>query len=200
MRDSNVRTADSNSDVSKTKTSRRNFNKGLFAAGLSLPVAGLGSSRSSLGNSSEKTIVTSINRTEAGNPKSAIYEETKQVPLDWYNQLQHTEKVYENAKLEKIPGVIETEVRPGKYGGRNAYIRVGILEQKADETRGNVPEQVDGVKVEVEEVGKPVLDLCYNLDQGQSIPASSQVKNVNGSYGSLCVPLTKKWNELLCLM
>lgn len=126
--------------------------------------------------------------------------EKKMVPADWYNDLQQAHKVHQQANFIQRPGVSGTTVKPGKYGGRNARIQVEISQKKADndrvaiaEARGEIPESIEGVPIDVVEAAAPELG-CYENDYGDTPPAGVHCGD-DDSSGSLGAYMIKNGNE-----
>lgn len=63
-------------------------------------------------------IVYALTRKTPGDSNTEIIPKKKYVPADWYDNLKYARMVREEAKLRDVPGVAETSVRPGKYGGK----------------------------------------------------------------------------------
>lgn len=120
---------------------------------------------------------------------------TTNVPADWYDDLRKAEQVYENAGFLQQTGTVGAVLKPGKFGGRNAYIEVEIQEPETGEhianVRGSIPEQVDGVPVEVSEVEERKLSNCNEDHYSSSPPAGVRCGPSSSTYGTLASPLFK---------
>jgi hypothetical protein len=96
---------------------RRQVLKALSVAGVGgLSTAYLTSEDVKAASSDEVPIVYGLKREELGNPKTDLVPMKKNVPADWYNDVQHAEKVRDALDLHKNAGVNEVDVRPAKYG------------------------------------------------------------------------------------
>jgi hypothetical protein len=124
----------------------------------------------------------------------------KNVPADWYNDVQHAEKVRDALDLHKNAGVNEVDVRPAKYGGRSSYIEVGVSPELA---RGNglvpetaksaIPESHSGVEIKLKEVGVGKM-ACYTGDYGSTIPGGAVCRSGVGSSGTFSSAMFKNNN------
>lgn len=133
--------------------------------------------------SDEVPIVDSLEHKDPTDPTSELVPTKKMVPADWYDDLQQAEQTYQDANLEANPGVMSTEIRPGKYGGENAYIWVGldseneVTSESTSVDSGEIPEEIDGVKIEVGESGVG--------RQAKAVPVGTRVNTSTSTYGSL---------------
>lgn len=131
---------------------------------------------------------------------ASMTERVKNVPADWYDDLQHALNVHEKAQLGNRPGVVATGVSPGDYGGQNAHIDVSIS-QKAlqqtdegpdhiDDVRGALPETIEGVPVETANTGLPELNACTDgdcndTDFGDYVPPGVECSGDDSGYLTL---------------
>lgn len=125
-------------------------------------------------------------------------DQTKLVPADWYADYRRAARINRNIDLMAAhEAIVGQGLVPGEYGGHNAYIEVNVdanADRKA-EARGTVPETVDGVPVEVTEIGElELLGGCHGgEDFGDTIPGGVQVEgdSLQGSMG----PRLKSTND-----
>lgn len=82
----------------------------------------------------------------------------KMVPADWMDRMKRAEDAREKIKSNwrNNKDVFSVWLNSGEFGGENPHIEVGIdyNSNSKDETRGKIPEEKDGVPVEVFEEGK----------------------------------------------
>jgi len=83
--------------------------------------------------------------------------QTRNVPADWFEDLQRARRQLEQNRdsLHNRPGVLATDLTPGRAGGGNARINVHIGGEHAPEARGNIPEHANGVPFEIIDRGQP---------------------------------------------
>ena len=171
---------------------RRQFAKTLLGLGFSLASAAhLTVDDVRAAASDEVPIVHSFEREDPGNPESSMKAVKKNVPADWYENLKHAEKAYNDAGIWRIPGVVSCEVRPGEYGGRNAIITAQVEKSQKDAALEQIPSDVSGVPVEVTVGSNPQLHGCPSGDQGSDIGGGPKCTTGSGSYGTLCSPAIK---------
>lgn len=116
----------------------------------------------------------------------------KLVPADWYNDLQAATRVKEKVDFIHWDGVKGVGVIPGEYGGQNASVEVDILHRKADQLHGRIPEEIDGVPIDLREVGEGKPGGCNQNDAGENVPGSMVcVGDANSPVGTLAAPLIK---------
>ena len=172
---------------------RRRFLKAVSAAGLTgASAAWLTADDVVAASSDQVPIVTMFRHEDPTNPEQGVETRVKNVPADWYNQLQHARRVRRSVQAERIDGVVEVDTLPGVYGGRSAKIRVGISREAAQQAgtsleraMSKIPAQQNGVEIEVREVGLPTTANCYDDDYGDTVPGGAIVKNGDGGYGTL---------------
>lgn len=169
---------------------RRSFIKSLSGLGFGITTAlHLTPEDVRAANNNEVPVVIGF-ETSSDNPGEKI-PVTKNVPADWYNDYRHADSVYKR-KREEISNVSSVEsiwLVPGKYGGRNARIKVTVAKGTASQAYGQIPESIDGVPIEITEVGGYELGTCStgNYNYGHypdDVPGSVQICNGN-VYGTL---------------
>lgn len=131
---------------------------------------------------------------------ASMVERVKNVPADWYDNLQKAFAVHEAAQLGERPGVVATGVSPGDYGGENAYIDVSLSQEAlertgmgpthVDDVRGALPETIEGVPIEVRDTGLPQLHACTdgdcnNGDYGEYVPPGVECSGDDNGYLTL---------------
>lgn len=163
-------------DIHKKKLSkmgRRCFSKTLLGLGFSATTAATITAEDVRGASSDQVPI-SIGLTT---------DETKNVPADWYNDYQQAERVNQRVRfIDRHTDIVGQWLVPGDYGGKNSRINVEIRMDSTANPRGVIPEQVEGVPIEVTEVGerKPV-DGCHGGDDyGSDVPGGVQVASPDG--------------------
>lgn len=126
--------------------------------------------------SDEVPIVIGFESKDPDRPHESFGPVKKNVPADWYNDLQHARQVKAqiNENFGKRPDVIGIGVVTGKYGGHSAYIEIDVLPEHVDTARGELPEQVDNVPIEVTASGVPTPDSCNTYDFGSTVPGGVQ--------------------------
>jgi len=192
MSDQSDKNTESRIDWSETETTRRKALQAIAAgtAGFSFTQVSTGV----ISGTSDATteIIYAIRRNKSDDSSKLFIEKKKEVPADWYEDVQHAEQAYKNSQIATIIGVVEFDVLPAKYSGRNSQLRVGISKERANEAGKDVedveekiPDTVDGVEVVIDYVGVPTLTSCYDNDQGDIVPGGAKVSEVDGGYGSL---------------
>lgn len=120
--------------------------------------------------SDEVPIVIGFESKDPDRPHESFGPVKKNVPADWYNDLQRAEDVNEKVKNRYLmrEGVVGIGVSPGSYGGENSSVFVDILPKYIGELGGEIPEQVDGVPIEVQERSEITPDGHSPCDSGNS--------------------------------
>ncbi len=144
-------------------------------------------------SSDQVTIVQGTKLIEQSDGTREVIDIKKEVPADWYYDLQQAKTAFErrNRHLLRTPGVIETTLSAGRYGGRNARIEVKLSPEAADqdgttldEVRGDIPTRIDGIEVKVQTIDRlPKLTNCYEHPSNPP-EAGVQVETSDG-WGSL---------------
>lgn len=133
--------------------------------------------------SDQVPIVIGFSSDDPERPAETFTTVKKNVPADWYDELQLARRVNENLKSQFLhrEGVIGLGVEPGEYGGRTASVEVDVTPEHIDELRGELPEVVDGIEVGVNQ-GSEITPLgcdssqsgCNQSDFYSSIPGGVQ--------------------------
>lgn len=185
-------------DRKLSKLGRRNFVKSLITAGVGVTTAAHISVDDVRGAASDQIPIV-VGFESVPDDPTAKKPVKKYVPLDWYEDYQTALQVHErrSSALASRPGVKAIWVEPGKRGGRNARLQIDIHERHYPETRGTIPEAIDGVPVEVGQVSGHELGCntlnYYTGHYPDDAPGSIQVCN-----GSSSATLTSRvWNANL---
>jgi hypothetical protein len=166
-------------DESLSSAGRRRFVKSLLGVGFGVTAANYLTAEDVLAaGKKEVPIVYGLVHGDDGSVKAR----TKNVPADWYNDLQHAMNAHDSRNFHQRPGVLGSWVVPGEYGGQNASIDVDILKEDA---RGNIPEHVDSVPVNVNKLEGFSVGKCNTDDEGDVVRGGVKCTNGNGSYGTL---------------
>lgn len=158
---------------------RRRLMKSLVGAGFGASAYHLTSEDVKAAASDQVPIVYAYAR-DPENP-SSLKARTKNVPADWYNDLQHAFSVHNSKTFTNLPGVRASWVSPGERGGENASIEVDITDEVA---RGNAPESVEGVPVKVNKVGEFQTGNCNTKKTDSTVPGSVECDDGDG-YATL---------------
>lgn len=122
------------------------------------------------GASDHTQIIIGYERTNPDVPAEGLTPVEKDVPKDWYEDLQRARRA--KAKIRRgfggRTGVVGMGIKPGSYGGENASVQVDVLQIDLSELRGEVPEAVDDVPVRVVEGSEISPDGHSPCDDGQS--------------------------------
>jgi hypothetical protein len=121
-------------------------------------------------SSGETSIVIGYESKDLDKPHESLQAVKKNVPEDWYEDLQRARdvKIIVKNNYSAKDGVVGIGTSPGIYGGENSYVFVDVLPEHIDELRGEIPEQIDDVPVRVQEGSPPVLSGHSPCDSGNS--------------------------------
>jgi hypothetical protein len=115
----------------------------------------------------------------------------KTVPADWYDDFREALAAHDRLGAIGTEGVANSAVEPGEYGGANAAIRVEVTGESA---RGEIPEAVDQVPVEVTRVDPRGRETDPDelsspaAPTGSGVPGSVAVSN-GDMFGTLAPAL-----------
>lgn len=158
---------------------RRRFMKSLVGAGFGITAVNYLTAEDVLAAGKEEVpVVYGLVHGDDGSVKAR----TKNVPADWYNDLQHAINAHKSKNFHHKSGVLGSWVVPGEYGGQNASIDVDIRKEDA---RGNIPEHVDGVPVNVNKVEGFSVGKCNTKDEGDIVRGGVKCTNGDGSSATL---------------
>lgn len=173
-------------DIKSHKLTKRRLLKSLTATGVSVATAQRLMVEDVKGAASDQMVVS-----------LDIDGESKYyVPKDWYDRLYQMYDVLDRMKerythKEGIAGVAGSA---GERGGENPHVRVYLNSNsnKKEQRRGEIPEKVDGIEIQVEERDPPELAACTancdNYDDQNlypDIPGGVMVSVENGQCGTL---------------
>lgn len=122
--------------------------------------------------SDEVPIVVGFHSDDSQSERTAYKE---YVPADWYNNFRHATQVKHRLTkfLSQVPGIVSVGVIPGDRGGENARLIVRIRNEVVDRVLGEVPTYVDGVKIDVESIGRITpLSCAHSLQNWESSQSS----------------------------
>lgn len=123
--------------------------------------------------------------TPASEENRGLQPRVKNVPADWYDDVQRAYRVHESSALSSRPGVAGTGVNPAEYGGKSSHIDVYLSESaipadghvnSLETARSRIPESVESVPTRLRTIETPELNGCGDGDCN------------NGDYGDLVPP------------
>jgi len=130
------------------------------------------------------------------------------VPKGWYDYIQRARAVNEQMKkrFTDKEGISDIGMRVGDTSEDNPYVFIGVDKNssKKDERRGEVPEERDGIRVEVEERNPSAREATAECedelyDQDDQIPGGlgleEMVSGKGGSYTSRLLPDFNYYDE-----
>jgi len=122
------------------------------------------------GASDHTSIIIGYERTNPDAPAEGLTPVEKDVPDDWYEDLQRARRAKAKIRQEfgGRTGVVGVGLEPGKYGGENASVQVDVLPDYLSELGGAVPEGVGDVPVRVVEGSGITPDGHSPCDDGLS--------------------------------
>jgi len=180
-------------DIHKEQTSRMSRRKllnTLASVGFALPTAiHITSEDIRAASSDEVPIVIGFDQEDPENPHESFTPVKKNVPADWYNNLQEARKAKEEAidEYSDIPYIIGIGPRSPKHGGENAKLEIDVEEDKLDKAVDTLPEQINNIPVEIVPSGRGSPDSCNTSDDGKWIRGGNQcyAEDGEGNEGTL---------------
>ncbi len=112
--------------------------------------------------------------------------QTTEVPRDWYQRVKAAERVLERSNIvRRLDGVVGKYVDAGKFGGENPHVVIDI-EAGNEDARGQIPERIGGLRVDVVEREYAREASTDNYDFGDSIPGGAEIeKSDDNQFGAL---------------
>lgn len=192
----------------KVTTSRRKALAGIATAGVGLIGSQHITGKVSALPSSHVSIVQGTKLVRQNNGNFSKVKIRKEVPKDWYQNLQNAKKVYaaHQHTLQSLPGVIETTLSAGRYGGRDAVIRVTISSTRAQESgtsvsevRGELPEMINDVPVHLKITDTVPQTGGYYDDNSDPAEVGTQVATpyLTGTLGGRALK-DNDWHFMTC--
>lgn len=133
-------------------------------------------------------IVEGFSSDDPKKPVETFTAKKRNVPVDWYNDLQQARKVKEDvlSTYGGLDDVIGIGVKAGTFGGDNASVQVDVLPTNIAESRGTLPETVDEVPIEVNEGSEITPDACNTGDFDYIIPGGVRaIGDDSDGYGTM---------------
>lgn len=115
-------------------------------------------------------------------------DEVKYVPADWYNDYRQADRINRRVSFtDRHDEIVGQWLVPGDYGGESARIDVEISQNATGTPRDVIPEQIEGVPIEVVEVaGHELMAGCHEGDDyGSAVPGGVEIATTDGSSGSM---------------